>query len=64
MVGPRVLTPSEIKDIEENASRDTHKKVSLHAWCRVELVVTGKKMVSVEGFTKELVGKKGLDIKQ
>ncbi len=58
VVGPRVLKPSEIKFIERRVSDAVQEDVSLHAWCRVELVVTSEKMASVEGFTKALVKKR------
>ncbi|MCF8081776.1 MAG: DUF389 domain-containing protein [Deltaproteobacteria bacterium] len=58
VVGPRVLEPREIQAIEQKVSEAIQKPVSLHAWCRVELVVTGHKMVCVEDFTRELVNQK------
>ena len=58
VVGPRVLEPREIQAIEQKVSEAVQKPVSLHAWCRFELVVTGHKMVCVEDFTRELVNQK------
>lgn len=59
VVGPRVLAPEEIKTIEQRVSDAVKENVTLHAWCRVELVVTDDRMASVEDFTKELVKKRG-----
>ena len=58
VVGPRVLRPPEVKLIEKKVSRATHKKVSLHLWCRVELMVDRDRFISIEDFTKEQVGKR------
>ena len=53
VVGPRILTPSEVNRLEKRVSKAIKEKVTIHAWCRVELMVTGSHFVSVEGFTKE-----------
>ncbi|MBC8417017.1 MAG: DUF389 domain-containing protein, partial [Desulfobacterales bacterium] len=58
VVGPRVLRPSEIKSIGKKASRATNQDVTVHAWCRVELIVTESRSTSMEGFIKELVEKR------
>ena len=58
VVGPRVLGPSEIKSIGKKVSRTTNQDVTVHAWCRVELIVTEDHSTSIEGFTKELVEKR------
>ena len=58
VVGPRVLRPDEVRLIEKRVAGNTGKKVDLHAWSRVELVVTGTDYVPVEDFIKEQVKKK------
>jgi len=58
VVGPRVLRPSEIKSIGKKVSRTTNQDVTVHAWCRVELIVTEGRSTSMEGFIKELVEKR------
>jgi len=59
VVGPRVLRPSEVKLIEERVSKATHKKVGLHLWCRVELMVNRNHFISIdEDFTKDQVEKR------
>jgi uncharacterized hydrophobic protein (TIGR00271 family) len=58
VVGPRVLRPSEVQSIERGVSGATKQDVTLHAWCRVELMVTRGNYISVEDFTKELVEKR------
>ena len=57
VVGPRVLRPAEVRLIETRVGRSTGKKVDLHVWSRVELVVTGTAYVPVENFIKEQVDK-------
>jgi len=57
VVGPRVLRPAEVRLIESRLGQSTGKKVDLHAWSRVELVVTGSDYIPVENFIKEQVGK-------
>jgi len=58
VVGPRVFRPSEVALIEKRVSKATHKEVSLHLWCRVELMVNRNHFISVEDFTKEQVEKR------
>ncbi len=58
VVGPRVLMPSEVKSIEKRVSKATNQDVTLHAWCRVELMVTKSHYTSIEDFTKEQVEKR------
>ena len=58
VVGPRVLRPAEVRLMEERVARNTGKKVDLHVWSRVELMVNGKDYVPVEDFIKEQVRKK------
>lgn len=57
VVGPRVLRPSEVSSIEKSLGRSTGKKVDVHVWCRVELMVTGSDYIPVEDFIKEQVEK-------
>ena len=57
VVGPRVLRPPEVRRIEIRVGRSIGKKVDLHVWCRVELVVTGTDYIPVENFIKEQVRK-------
>ncbi|MCF8130030.1 MAG: DUF389 domain-containing protein [Deltaproteobacteria bacterium] len=57
VVGPRVIQPAEVRLIEKRLGRSTGKKVDVHVWSRVELVVTGSKYIPVEEFTKEQVSK-------
>lgn len=52
VVGPRVLTPSEVKKMEANVSQLTEQTLDLHVWCRVELVITTEDCISQEEFTK------------
>ncbi len=58
VVGPEVLKPAQILAIENAVSKASGQKATLHAWCRVELMVTGDRFVSREGFTKEQVEKR------
>ena len=58
VVGPRVLRPSEVRLIEKRVSKTTDKEVSLHLWCRVELMVDRNHFISIEDFTKEQVEKR------
>jgi len=58
VVGPRVLRPSEVKLIEKKVSLATDKEVSLHLWCRVELMVDRNHFISIEDFTREQVEKR------
>ncbi|MBL7205175.1 MAG: DUF389 domain-containing protein [Desulfobacteraceae bacterium] len=58
VVGPRVLRPSEVKLIEKRVSMATDKEVSLHLWCRVELMVNRNHFTSIEDFTREQVEKR------
>jgi len=57
VVGPRVIQPAEVRLIEKRLGRSTGKKVDVHVWSRVELVVTGSNYIPVEEFTKEQVSK-------
>ena len=57
VVGPRVLRPDEVRLMENRVGRSTGKKVDLHVWSRVELVVTGTDYIPVEDFIKEQVGR-------
>ena len=57
VVGPRVLRPDEVRLMETRVGRSTGKKVDLHVWSRVELVVTGTDYIPVEDFIKEQVGR-------
>ena len=57
VVGPRVLRPPEVRRIESRVGKSIGKKVDLHVWSRVELVVTGTDYIPVEDFTKEQVRK-------
>ncbi len=52
VVGPRVLRPDEVRRIEDRLSRKSGKKVDVHVWSHVELVVTGKDYIPVENFIK------------
>ena len=62
VVGPRVLTPSEVSSIERRLTRHFGKMVDLHVWCRIELVVTGKEYFPMEDFIKiQLEADKTLD---
>ena len=58
VVGPEVLKPSQVLAIEKAVRKATGEKMTLHAWCRVELVVTGDRFVTREGYTKEQVEKR------
>ena len=58
VVGPRVFRPSEVELIEKRVSKATDKEVSLHLWCRVELMVNRNHFISIEDFTKEQVEKR------
>jgi hypothetical protein len=58
VVGPRVLAPTEVALIEKRVSKATGQEMSLHAWCRIELIVTGSRFISIEDFTKELIEKR------
>ncbi len=57
VVGPRVLRPAEVRLMENRVGGSTGKKVDLHVWSRVELMVTGTNYIPVEDFIKEQVGK-------
>ena len=57
VVGPRVLRPAEVRLVESRVGRSTGKKVNLHVWSRVELVVTGTDYIPVENFIKEQISK-------
>ena len=57
VVGPRVLRPDEVRLMENRVGKSTGKKVDLHVWSRVELVVTGTDYIPVENFIKEQVDK-------
>jgi len=58
VVGPRVLTPDEIRRVEKEASRSIGQEIRLRVWCRVEVVVDNGQFMSVEGFTKKEVEKR------
>jgi uncharacterized hydrophobic protein (TIGR00271 family) len=58
VVGPRVFRPSEVELIEKRVSRATDKEVSLHLWCRVELMVNRNHFISIEDFIREQVEKR------
>ena len=58
VVGARVFRPSEVELIEKRVSKATDKEVSLHLWCRVELMVNRNHFISIEDFTKEQVEKR------
>ncbi len=58
VVGPRVLTPSEVALVQKKTSRSIGQEVSLRVWCRVELMVTEEDFISVEGFIKQEVEKR------
>ncbi|MCP4574875.1 MAG: DUF389 domain-containing protein [Deltaproteobacteria bacterium] len=57
VVGPRVLRPDEVRLMEKRIGKSIGKKVDLHVWSRVELVVTGTDYIPVENFIKEQVDK-------
>ena len=57
VVGPRVLRPDEVRLMENRVGKSSGKKVDLHVWSRVELVVTGTDYIPVENFIKEQVDK-------
>jgi len=58
VVGPRVFRPSEVKLIEKKVSKATGRAVTVHLWCRVELMVDRNHFISIEDFTKKLVEKR------
>ena len=58
VVGPRVFRPSEVKLIEKKVSKATGIAVTLHLWCRVELMVDRNHFISIEDFTKKQVTKR------
>jgi len=57
VVGARVLRPDEVCRVENRLSKKTGKKVDVHVWSRVELVVTAADYIPVEDFIKEQVSK-------
>jgi len=58
VVGPRVLTPDEIRLVEKGASHAAGQDIRLRVWCRVEVMVDSGQFMSVEGFTKKEVEKR------
>jgi len=58
VVGPRVLTPDEIRRVEKEASLSAGQEIRVRVWCRVEVMVDNGQFMSVEGFTKKEVEKK------
>jgi hypothetical protein len=59
VVGPRILRPSEVALVQKKTSQSIGQEISLRVWSRVELMVTEEDFVSVEGFIKQEVEKRG-----
>jgi len=58
VVGPKVLTPDQIRLVEKGVSSATGNEVRLRVWYRTELMVDNAQYMSVEGFTKKEVEKR------
>lgn len=55
VVGPRILKPSEIRQVEKRLQKRLGLKIELSVWSKAELMVTNDEYVSIENFTKKLV---------
>jgi hypothetical protein len=55
VVGPKMLSPKEVREVEKEVSRTVRHQVNISVWCRSELMVTRNAYSSIEDFTKELI---------
>ncbi|EFL53160.1 conserved hypothetical protein [Solidesulfovibrio fructosivorans JJ]] len=53
VVGPRLLTPKEIRDIETRVTAMAGAPVHLAAWSKVELMVTDARYTSLDDYTSQ-----------
>ncbi len=51
IVGDRVITPEEVRAVEQTAAQDVGVKVALTAWSRIDLMVTAESYDSVQDYT-------------
>ena len=58
VVGPNMMTPKEVRQIERDVSRIVRHQVNIYLWCRSELMVTKEAYSSVEDFTKQMMEQK------
>ncbi|MDY6987246.1 MAG: DUF389 domain-containing protein [Thermodesulfobacteriota bacterium] len=58
VVGPTMMTPKEVRQIEREVSRIVRHQVNIYVWCRSELMVTKEAYSSVEDFTKQMIEQK------
>ncbi|MDY6955136.1 MAG: hypothetical protein SWE60_26840, partial [Thermodesulfobacteriota bacterium] len=58
VVGPEIMKPKEVREIERNVSRVVRHQVNLYVWCRSELMVTKEAYSSMEDFTRQFMEKK------
>jgi uncharacterized hydrophobic protein (TIGR00271 family) len=60
VVGPAMLMPPQIRQVEKDVSRAMGNEIRLRIWCRTELMVDNTETMSVEGFSrKEIAERKG-----
>jgi hypothetical protein len=58
VVGPKMISPKQVRGIEKDVSRIVRHQVNIYVWCRSELMVTKNQYSSVEDFTKEIIREK------
>ena len=58
VVGPKMMTPGQVRQIERDVSKIVRHQVNIYVWCRSELMVTKEAYSSVKDFTKEMMEKK------
>jgi hypothetical protein len=58
VVGPKVLSPSQVRAIEKKTTKATGQTVKLYVWSRVELMVTSGEYFSLKNYSEEAAKKR------
>jgi len=53
IVGERVISPNDVNKIEQLVSQEVGQPVELNAWSRAELMVTDKRSMALDEYTKD-----------
>lgn len=53
VVGTRVITTEDVNRIEQLVSKEVGQRLELNAWSRAELMITGKRSMALDEYTKQ-----------
>ena len=53
IVGERVISSADVRKIEQLAAQKVAQPVELNAWSRAELMVTGRRAMALDDYTKD-----------